>query len=185
LRHHPKSDYSVPGLFEGTSSFSSYFAGRAEMQRQVVHEEVGDRVRWFLEECDHPDGIHMLVDGNSGWSGAGASLLAHLRDDHERLPIFCVGTLIAPPPQSNLGRHSFAAATSRMQSALNAIMLMNSAATTATAYLPLSPLAWTAHAALQGGDADPLLQAALVRGELLESTALMAWGMHAATAAYR
>jgi len=85
--YHSKSLYSVPNLYEGTSELHTYEAGAALMSRESVHEEVLDRVRWFLEECDQPDGIHLIVEANSGWSGVGGKLLDLLRDDYEKIPV--------------------------------------------------------------------------------------------------
>lgn len=77
----------MPGLYEGTSDFHLHEQGASLMGRESVHEEVLDRVRWFLEECDQPDGIHLLVEANSGWSGVGSTMLALLRDEYEKIPV--------------------------------------------------------------------------------------------------
>ena len=85
--YHSKSLYSMPGLYEGTSDFHLHEQGCALMGRELVHEEVLDRVRWFLEECDQPDGIHIIVEANSAWSGVGSTMLNLLRDQYEKIPV--------------------------------------------------------------------------------------------------
>jgi hypothetical protein len=86
----------MPGLYEGTSDFHLHEQGVQLMSRESIHEEVLDRVRWFLEECDAPDGIHMLVEANSGWSGVGTTLLSLLRDEYEKVSALTTGRKSGP-----------------------------------------------------------------------------------------
>jgi hypothetical protein len=208
LPYHSKSLYSVPGLYEGTSDFHLFEQGSDVFAREAVVEEVLDRARWFLEECDRPDGIHVLVEANSGWAGAGASLLAHLRDDYgTSMPIFCVSAFTPPPPSSALQGGTFASATPLTQAMLNQALLLSAAAQNATAVLPLSTHYWptaTASAASSGAAAaagsdasaaaasSPLADIvpasvlrALHAGEYFESGSLLALQLHWATACYR
>jgi len=200
LPFHAKSLYPVPGLYEGTSDFHSFDAGQDCMAREQVAEDVLDRVRWFLEECDRPDGIHVLVEANSGWSGVGATLLAQLRDEYERMPIFCI-SVQSPPPQSKTVGGSFAASTPLAQSMLNSSRLLAAAVENATAVLPLTTHYWPpagTHAsasAVSSDNGSPLpfladivsaeVLSALAAGEPLETSSLLALQLHWATAAYR
>jgi hypothetical protein len=206
LPYHSKSLYSVPGLYEGTSDFHLFEQGSDVFAREAVVEEVLDRARWFLEECDRPDGIHVLVEANSGWAGAGASLLAHLRDDYgTSMPIFCVSAFTPPPPSSALQGGTFASATPLAQAMLNQALLLSAAAQNATAVLPLSTHYWPTAAtssgatAATGADASAAAAAsspladivpasvlrALHAGEYFESGSLLALQLHWATACYR
>ena len=181
--YHSKSLYSMPGLYEGTSDFHLHEQGTELMARESVHEEVLDRVRWFLEECDAPDGIHLLVEANSGWSGVGSTLLHQLRDEYEKIPIFCVSALLPPPPSSVLGT-TFASATPLVQSAINSSLLLNTATQMASAYLPLTTHFWNTSAAAASIVPAPL-QKALARGEIYESATLLALQLHLCSTSYR
>jgi hypothetical protein len=110
-------------------------------------------------------------------------LLGLLRDEYERIPIFCISALTPPPPHSVLGQ-SFASSTTTLQSILNSGLLLSAASQLATAYLPLTT-DYFGNTAPMSKLALPDAYAAIQRGEVYESATLLAWVMHLATAEYR
>ena len=50
---HPRSVYELPNTFHGVTAFDSYSSGQGFFKEQEQLEEVENRLRFFVEECDH------------------------------------------------------------------------------------------------------------------------------------
>jgi len=77
---------------DGDMDQSAFSAGHALLDGgSQPLEEILESVRFFLEECDRLQGVHALVDVNSGFGGVGQAVLRELRDELGRVPILGVG----------------------------------------------------------------------------------------------
>jgi len=50
---HPRSVYELPNTFYGVTPFDNYLNGQGFFKEQEQLEEVENRLRFFVEECDH------------------------------------------------------------------------------------------------------------------------------------
>ena len=67
---HEKTMNLLEGYWEGVLPFDSYGDGRAALQESWERREaVTDRVRYFLEGCDSPQGMHCIADVSGGFAG--------------------------------------------------------------------------------------------------------------------
>ena len=83
----PSSESLLPSLFflpfVSLSLFPSYFFSLLPSRLLSSYEDdVDDRLRFFVEDCDSLQGFQLLVDASDGISGLGARLLEHLADEH-------------------------------------------------------------------------------------------------------
>lgn len=50
---HPRSVYELPNTFHGVTPFENYSSGQGFFKQQEQLDEVENRLRFFVEECDH------------------------------------------------------------------------------------------------------------------------------------
>lgn len=50
---HPRSVYELPNTFHGVTPFQNYSSGQGFFKQQEQLDEVENRLRFFVEECDH------------------------------------------------------------------------------------------------------------------------------------
>lgn len=53
VHYHPQSLYELSGLWMDVQEFDNYGIGRDAFSGGLRGEEIGDRLRFFVEECDH------------------------------------------------------------------------------------------------------------------------------------
>ena len=51
-----------------------------------------DRLRLLMEECEQPQGFHLLVDWDSGFGGVAACLSQLLQDEYASKSVFAVAS---------------------------------------------------------------------------------------------
>ncbi len=61
-----------------------------------------EHVRFFMEECDSPQGFQLFADIQDGFSGLSASLLDMFRDDYPKKSIFTFGLGVADQTTFNV-----------------------------------------------------------------------------------
>lgn len=54
VHYHPRSLYELCGLWTDIKDFNNYGIGREAFSGGLHAEEVNERLRFFLEECDYP-----------------------------------------------------------------------------------------------------------------------------------
>ncbi|KAJ3265672.1 mtDNA inheritance, partitioning of the mitochondrial organelle, partial [Blyttiomyces sp. JEL0837] len=86
-----------------------------------------ERFRFFLEECDTPQGIQIFADVGDGFSGLVSSLVQDLRDSVEKLPIVVFG----------IADDTFSPGVKSDPCRLNSLMALSSIASAASLYLPI------------------------------------------------
>jgi hypothetical protein len=68
--------------------------------------EILDRLRFFLEECDHLTGVQSFCDTDNGFGGFAKGLLQNFRDDCPKLPVVTFGMSSAHlRPKQQRGEH--------------------------------------------------------------------------------
>lgn len=65
----------IPGVWQGVTPFHDFYAGVSRDVPQEFREGLVDSVRWFLEDCDSPQGIQCFVDGTGGFGSLAAECL--------------------------------------------------------------------------------------------------------------
>jgi len=79
---HAKSLSLVEGYWEGVHTFDTFGEGRMALVESTERREaVIDRIRYFLEGCDSPQGMHCIADVSGGFAGFSSEILTELRDD--------------------------------------------------------------------------------------------------------
>lgn len=53
VHYHPKSLYEINGLWKDVQEFNNYATGKEAFSENQRGEEINDRLRFFIEECDH------------------------------------------------------------------------------------------------------------------------------------
>jgi len=53
VHYHPRSLYELNGVWAHVEEFDNYGIGRDSFAWAAQGEEIGDRLRFFVEECDH------------------------------------------------------------------------------------------------------------------------------------
>lgn len=87
VHYHPQSLYEVNGLYMDAQEFNNYGVGKDVFSDNMRGEEMSDRLRFFIEECDHIQGIQYLVDDAGGFSSLGADFLEHIADEYTNTPV--------------------------------------------------------------------------------------------------
>ncbi|XP_067665143.1 protein misato homolog 1-like [Haliotis asinina] len=81
---HPKSLHIVDDYIHRNEEqpFDMFQLGTSVLKNVDSMDAIEDQIRFFVEECDHLQGFHMLMDWCDGFGGYGASLLQYLEDEY-------------------------------------------------------------------------------------------------------
>lgn len=92
VQYHPQSLYELHGSWTDFDKFDNYGTAREVVSEWSHIEEMNERLRFFVEECDHIQGIQFIVDDSGGFSGVAAQYLENIADDYTSTPvlIYCV-----------------------------------------------------------------------------------------------
>ncbi|WOG93119.1 hypothetical protein DCAR_0312400 [Daucus carota subsp. sativus] len=100
VHYHPKSLYEINGLWVDSQEFNNYGIGR-DAYSSGRGEEICERLRFFIEECDHIQGIQYVVDDSGGFSGVSAEFLEAMADEYTNIPVLLY-TVRDPASDTNL-----------------------------------------------------------------------------------
>ncbi|KAJ3094330.1 mtDNA inheritance, partitioning of the mitochondrial organelle [Physocladia obscura] len=93
--YHPRSVLELPSYShnDNVTPFAIFNQGSEiwDSDRDLQEDILDNRIRFFLEECDNPQGIQVLSDVSNGFSGFTASCLESLREDVGKLSITVFG----------------------------------------------------------------------------------------------
>ncbi|KAI9088956.1 hypothetical protein K1719_029235 [Acacia pycnantha] len=92
VHYHPQSLYELSGVWMDVEEFDNYGIGRDSFAWTSHGEEISDRLRFFVEECDHMQGIQFIVDDSGGFSAVAAEFLENLVDDYTNTPVMLYAT---------------------------------------------------------------------------------------------
>lgn len=96
-RFHPRT-VLVSNEFEHNSEqqpFDIYNYGTNLFKNRDFEEDLTDRIRNYMEECDNAQGFQILYDGTDGFGGIASSLSEFLADEYRNKSILAV-PLISP-----------------------------------------------------------------------------------------
>ncbi|KAL3159412.1 hypothetical protein ABBQ38_009842 [Trebouxia sp. C0009 RCD-2024] len=99
---HPRSLFQLPGVWQGQGRFGAFGEGRGLFGASETRDDVMDRVRYWVEECDTFQGFQCFVDDHSGFGHFAADVVAELKQDYSTAPVlvFPVRTTHAAPSQA-------------------------------------------------------------------------------------
>ncbi|GAB4848947.1 hypothetical protein Ancab_003761 [Ancistrocladus abbreviatus] len=87
VHYHPQSLYELSGLWTDVQDFDNYGIGKDAFSEGLRGEEMSNRLRFFVEECDHIQGIQFIVDDSGGFSSLAADFLENIADEYTNTPV--------------------------------------------------------------------------------------------------
>lgn len=103
VHYHPQSLYELNGLWMDAQDFNNYGIGMDVFSEGLRGEEMNERLRFFVEECDHIQGIQFVVDDSGGFSSVAADFLENIADEYTNTPILLY---TVRGPESYMNRRS-------------------------------------------------------------------------------
>ncbi|KAG8478309.1 hypothetical protein CXB51_028035 [Gossypium anomalum] len=79
--------YEVNGLWMDAKQFDNYGIGRDVFMENLRGEEICDKLRFFVEECDHIQGFQFIVDDSGGFCPLAADFLESVSDEYTNTPV--------------------------------------------------------------------------------------------------
>ncbi|KAJ8572826.1 hypothetical protein K7X08_009337 [Anisodus acutangulus] len=80
-------DKDIVECLENIQDFNNYGLGKEAFCGHQHGEEIDDRLRFFIEECDHIPEIQCIVDDSGGFSGLSAMFLESIADEYPNVPV--------------------------------------------------------------------------------------------------
>ncbi|BAT17853.1 Os12g0586400 [Oryza sativa Japonica Group] len=92
VHYHPQSLYELYGSWTDFDKFDNYGSAQEVVSDWSQIEEMNERLRFFVEECDHIQGIQFIVDDSGGFSSVAAQFLENIADDYTNtlVLLYCV-----------------------------------------------------------------------------------------------
>ncbi|KAK0605095.1 hypothetical protein LWI29_022668 [Acer saccharum] len=87
VHYHPQSLYELSGLWMDAQEFNNYGIGKDAFAEGFRGEEIRERLRFFVEECDHIQGFQFVVDDSGGFSAVAAEFLENIADEYTNTPV--------------------------------------------------------------------------------------------------
>lgn len=93
-RYHPRSINVLPTMNEThqKSTFDCYSRGTQMWKENYFDDDVGDRIRQYIEECNNCQGFQTLFDCSDAFSGLSIKVFEHIQDEYNKtsltIPIF-------------------------------------------------------------------------------------------------
>ncbi|XP_008241539.1 PREDICTED: protein misato homolog 1 [Prunus mume] len=87
VEYHPQSLYELSGLWVDPQKFDNYGIGRESLSGGLQGEEISQRLRFFVEECDHIQGFQFIVDDSGGFSPLAVDVLESIADEYTNVPV--------------------------------------------------------------------------------------------------
>ncbi|KAK3222751.1 hypothetical protein Dsin_009776 [Dipteronia sinensis] len=87
VHYHPQSLYELSGLWMDAQEFNNYGTGKDAFAEGFRGEEIRERLRFFVEECDHIQGFQFVVDDSGGFSAVAAEFLENIADEYTNTPV--------------------------------------------------------------------------------------------------
>ncbi|KAL4298954.1 hypothetical protein HN51_049666 [Arachis hypogaea] len=87
VHYHPQSLYELNGVWMDAENFNNYGIGKDSFSWDLQGEEISDRLRFFVEECDHIQGFQFVVDDSGGFSAVAEEFLENIVDEYTNTPV--------------------------------------------------------------------------------------------------
>ncbi|KAL6513297.1 hypothetical protein OROGR_020783 [Orobanche gracilis] len=107
VHYHPQSLYELSGLWSDVKEFNNYGVGREAFSGGLHAEEINERLRFFVEECDRPQGFQFIIDNSGGFSGIAGEFLENIADEYTNIPVLLY-SVCSPESMRNPGSHKLA-----------------------------------------------------------------------------
>ncbi|KAJ8304930.1 hypothetical protein KUTeg_018513 [Tegillarca granosa] len=129
---HPKSTYIIEDFTHKNelSPFDIYGCGHSLMSNYDRNAEIEDRLHYFIEECDHLQGFHILIDTNDGFGGLGSDIVQYLQDEYSTKGLFTFGLTPSTLPDNT--------ASLRANRILNSVITYSRCIHNSSLFSPLS-----------------------------------------------
>eukprot|EP00899_Mesostigma_viride_P019745 jgi/Mesvir1/27772/Mv07455-RA.1 len=101
--YHPRSVMELAGVWHGVTPFGDYGDGQEARRCAATRDEISDRIRVFVEECDRVQGFHILADDTSGFGAVSASVLEDIADEYKSTPTLLFGCGSSPTSVAGRG----------------------------------------------------------------------------------
>lgn len=98
-RYHPRS-INIIGSLEHSSkeaALDTFTSGENLWKTPAFEDDFADRIRLYIEECNHCQGFQLLFDGEDGFAGLASKTLQHINDEFSKSSI-CF-PVFAPHPR--------------------------------------------------------------------------------------
>lgn len=99
-RYHPRS-INIIGTLEHSakeSALDTFTTGQSFWKTEQFQDDFADRIRNYIEECNHCQGFQLIFDGEDGFAGLASSTLQHINDEYNKTSI-CF-PVFAPNPRT-------------------------------------------------------------------------------------
>ncbi|XP_038883560.1 protein misato homolog 1 isoform X2 [Benincasa hispida] len=87
VHYHPQSLYQFNGSWVDAQEFNNYGIGKESFTWSLQGEEIDERLRFFVEECDHIQGFQFIVDDSGGFSAIAGDFLESVADEYSNTPV--------------------------------------------------------------------------------------------------
>lgn len=87
VQYHHRSLYELHGSWTDPNNFDNYQIGKDVLAEGFQGDEFNERLRMFIEECDHIQGIQFIVDDSGGFSGVASEFLENIADEYSNTPV--------------------------------------------------------------------------------------------------
>ncbi|XP_022133260.1 protein misato homolog 1 isoform X3 [Momordica charantia] len=87
VHYHPQSLYQLNGLWVDVQEFDNYGIGKESFSWSSQREDIDERLRFFVEECDHIQGFQFIVDNSGGFSAIAGDFLENVADEYSNTPV--------------------------------------------------------------------------------------------------
>ncbi|XP_022977534.1 protein misato homolog 1 isoform X1 [Cucurbita maxima] len=104
VHYHPQSLYQLNGLWMDVQEFDNYGIGKESLSWSSQGEEIDERLRFFVEECDHIQGFQFIVDDSGGFSAIAGDFLESVADEYSNTPVLLYS--VRSPSSSNMLREN-------------------------------------------------------------------------------
>lgn len=92
---HPKSPCLIDeySLNDSCNPLDVYGSGIQAYSCEESRNDVEDKLRWYVEECDYLQGFQILIDSYNGFAGVADGILQHLDDEYQKKTTLCFPVL--------------------------------------------------------------------------------------------
>lgn len=85
--YHPRTLLQLYSSWADVQTFDNYGAGKDVLSDGLQGEEMNERLRFFVEDCDHIQGFQFIVDDSGGFSSVSAEILESIADEYTSTPV--------------------------------------------------------------------------------------------------
>ncbi|XP_057449490.1 uncharacterized protein LOC130740806 isoform X2 [Lotus japonicus] len=109
VHYHPQSLHELNGIWTDAEEFDNYGIGRESFAWASQGEEISDRLRFFVEECDNIQGFQFVVDDSGGFSAVAAEFLENIADEYPNTPVLLYAVQGSSSHKSLSRKHTISA----------------------------------------------------------------------------